>query len=303
MILRAGHLSTLYHTSIMMMARPGLLAGFQAHIEWRLFGTGPEIVRAFEAGGLDMAYIGLPPAVIGISRGLPLRCIAGGHIEGTVIASHAGAVGYPEEEDPGAILSPMRAIGVPGRGSIHDLILMDLLDRHGLSVEVRNLPWADEVLEAFARGEVDAVVGTPALAEAVRRFTGGKIIYPPHLLWPDNPSYGIVVREDLIEKDRGLLGDFLVIHEGASEVLRTRRQEASAEIAGLIGVVDEGFVRETLGISPRYCASLSEGYMRCAMRLARRLRELGYTEREVREDEVFDPSIIREVHPGPPHYR
>jgi NitT/TauT family transport system substrate-binding protein len=303
MILRAGHLSTLYHTSIVMMARPGLLAGFPAEMQWRLFGTGPEIVRAFEAGGLDLAYIGLPPAVIGISRDLSVRCIAGGHVEGTVIASHAGAAGFPEEKDPGAILSPMRAIGVPGKGSIHDLILMDLLNRHGLSVEVRNLPWADEVLEAFTRGEVDAVVGTPALAEAVRYFMGGKIIYPPHLLWPDNPSYGIVAREDLIKKERGLLMDFLVIHETASEALRSEREAVSADIARLIGVVEERFVRETLEISPRYCAALSAGYVDCAMRLAGRLKELGYIGREVREEEVFEASIIQEVHPGPPHYR
>lgn len=309
MRLRIGHLSTLYHTSIVMMARPGLLSGFHAEpvepvkIEWRLFGTGPAIVRAFEDGGLDLAYIGLPPAVIGISRGVPLKCVAGGHIEGTVIASHAGAKGFPEEEDPGAILSPMRAIGVPGKGSIHDIILMDILDRYGLQVDVRNLPWADEVLEAFARGEVDAVVGTPALAEAVRYFRGGRIIYPPHLLWPDNPSYGIVAREDLIKKERGLLRDFLIVHERASELLRTGREAVSADIAKLMGMVDETFVRETLEISPRYCAGLSEGYVDCTMRLARRLRELGYIAMDVSEDDVFDPSIIREVHPGPDHYR
>ncbi len=36
-----------------------------AGAEWKLFGTGPAIVDAFKKRELDMAYIGLPPAIIG----------------------------------------------------------------------------------------------------------------------------------------------------------------------------------------------------------------------------------------------
>jgi NitT/TauT family transport system substrate-binding protein len=33
---------------------------------WRLFPTGPEMVKAFFRGELDLGYMGLPPAMIGI---------------------------------------------------------------------------------------------------------------------------------------------------------------------------------------------------------------------------------------------
>lgn len=303
MEIRIGHLSTLYHTSMLMMARPGILKGFAAGIDWRLFGTGPAIVRAFDEGALDLAYIGLPPAIIGISKGLGLKCIAGGHVEGTVVAGRADALSYPETEDAGSILSNARAIGVPGRGSIHDIILGDLLQRRGSGSRVLNLPWADLVLEAFAKGRVDAAVGTPALAQAVVSFAGGKILCPPHLLWPDNPSCGIVAREDFLRENKPLIMDFLAVHESAATILRNGRESAAADIARLMGVVDERFVLEVLGISPRYCAALSPGFVDCAMRLAKRQKELGYIERDIRREEIFDFSLIREVHPGPDHYR
>jgi NitT/TauT family transport system substrate-binding protein len=302
MNIRVGHLSTLYHTSMLMMAKEVLLEGFPAQIDWQLYGTGPDIIDAFLSGSLDMAYVGLPPAIIGISRGLRLRCVAGGHIEGTVIASHADAPAYPDEDNLGRILSKSKDIGVPGRGSIHDLILKDVIEEYGLNVNVHNLPWADMVLEEFIKGNVDTVVGTPALAQAVRQFGGGKIIYPPNLLWPENPSYGIVVTEDFLVSGRALIALFLAIHEKAAKILRENKEEASKDIAGFMKVIDERFVSGTLAISPKYCACLTEGYVDCAMRLSGRLKELGYMERAVSPEEVFDRSIIKEIHKEPCHY-
>jgi NitT/TauT family transport system substrate-binding protein len=302
MKLRIGHLSTLYHTSILIMAHEELRGALKAELQWRLYGTGPAIVEGFMKEEINMAYIGLPPAIVGIAKGIRIKCIAGGHIEGTVIASSADKKGFPEVNSLKEILVQFRRVGVPGRGSIHDLILKDMVSRFNSSAEVVNLPWADEVLEAFVRREVDAVCGTPALAEAVVEFADGKVLCPPELLWPHNPSYGILVKEELIQQCRELLREFLVVHERASEMLRTRKTEVSRLIAEYIGVVDEDFVYNTLNISPKYCASLTEEYIACSMRMAKRLRSLGYIQREVSVDEVFNRSLIEEVHPESPHY-
>ena len=53
-------------------------------ISWTLFGTGPSMMKAFENGELDIGYMGLPPAIVGIDRGVPIKCVAGGHVEGTI---------------------------------------------------------------------------------------------------------------------------------------------------------------------------------------------------------------------------
>ncbi|RMG71699.1 MAG: DUF3834 domain-containing protein [Nitrospirae bacterium] len=301
MKLRIGHLSTLYHTSILMQADPSLLEGLDFDIQWSLYGTGPAIVKAFGEGRIDLAYIGLPPATIGIASGLRLKCIAGGHVEGTVISTLKGKRAEDEETLCRAFRG-FKRVAVPGRGSIHDLILKDIIHRCGSSVEVLNMAWADEVLEAFVSGKVDAVVGTPSLAEAVRVYADGDILYPPSKLWPYNPSYGIVVREELLEEPE-ILKEFLKVHERCTEVLREKPEEAAERIASLMGIVDRDFALNTIKISPRYCASLPEEYIHCTERLTRRLYELGYIERVPERDEIFELSIIREVHPQEHHYQ
>lgn len=301
--LRVGHLSTFYHTSMVIQAMPEIMKDLTVRIHWKLFGTGPAIVEAFERDEIDLAYIGLPPAVIGISRGVDIICVAGGHVEGTVISSHSNADGYPETDDLPYILSQFKRIGVPGKGSIHDIIIADLINTHGVKAEILNMAWADEVLEAFIHGHVDAVVGTPALAEAVIYYGGGRIVYPPQRLWPDNPSYGILVKMRLLKEYRHYIKEFLLLHERASWLIRNRPVDVADSVADLLRLVDKKFVLETLMISPHYCADITDGYINCTMKLTERMRSLWYIDSAFKVTDIFDLEIIREIHPEPAHYR
>jgi NitT/TauT family transport system substrate-binding protein len=264
-------------------------------------------MQAFGRDELDLAYVGLPPAIIGMDQGTEVRCVAGGHMEGTVLAGKPRWKGFPELADLASVLRQFRGavIGVPGSGSIHDVILRDALAGAKLegAVQVRNYPWADLVTEAVVRDEVAAAIGTPALAVAVARFAGGRILYPPSLLWPHNPSYGIVASGRFLAESRDTVRRFLLLHEEASALLRSDPASAAADIAAAVGIVDEDFVRETLAVSPRYCAQLTEDYIASTMRFVRKLKALGYIRKELTREEIFDRTLIDEAHPGPDHYR
>jgi NitT/TauT family transport system substrate-binding protein len=306
MKIRIGHLSTFYHTAILLMAQGNADARLGAEIEWKLMGTGPAIMKAFQQNELDLAYIGLPPAIIGMSKGINIICVAGGHMEGTVLAGGPQAAGFPEISDLGIILRQFRGltIGVPGTGSIHDVILRDCIERHGLreQIKVINFPWADLVTEAMVRREVAAAVGTPALAIAIKRFAGGKILYPPSRLWPNNPSYGIVAELGFLQKERKTIERFLELHEEATALIRQEPLKAARLIAAFVNVVDAKFVLDTLAVSPRYCAGLTTDYIASTMKFVPVLRKLGYIQQDIDEGRVFSRELIDAVHPGKDHY-
>jgi NitT/TauT family transport system substrate-binding protein len=306
MKLRIGFLSTFYHTSVLMITGDALSGDTGIKPEWKLFGTGPAIVGAFQKKELDMAYIGLPPAIIGIDNGVNIKCIAGGHVEGTVISGKDHFKAYPEIGSLEEILKQLigLTIGVPGIGSIHDVILSDVLQRYNLGndIEVMNFQWADQVLEAMHGGEVSAAVGTPALAAAVKRFARGKILYPPSRLWPNNPSYGILAEQAFLERERTLAERFLVLHEEAAAFLRNNPDEAAGIISDSVGVADKDLVFDTLSISPKYCACITDEYISSTMQFVKALKSLGYIRREIAQEEIFDTSLIRKVHPERAHY-
>lgn len=300
--LRIGHLSTFYHTAFILMGT-GWLAEAGIDAAWRLFPSGPDIMKAMADDEIDLAYIGLPPAMIGISRGVPIKCIAGGHEEGTVLVAQGKYLGIGELGDEKAVLEQFAGgiIGCPPKGSIHDIIIRDLLQRCGVSAEVHNYSWADFALAALTDGDIPAAIGTPALAVGARKFAGGRIVIPPHRLWPNNPSYGIVAADSTCKKKDAVMS-FLRAHERASKLIREKPQEAARIVAKITGIVDEQYVLDCYKVSPRYCAALSPEFIAATMRFAPVLFALGYTSRPLIESEIFDRRLIDSVHPGPPHY-
>ena len=215
-----GHLSTLYHTSFILMGTDWIeKAGIRA--TWKLFASGPDIVKAFANKEIDIGYIGLPPAIIGIDHGVPIICIAGGHVEGTVLIARKEYRTLSELRDLESVMRQFKRkiIGSPPKGSIHDVIINNIINETKLDIMVKNFPWTDFVLEALIDRDIDAAVGTPSLAAAAARACEAKIIIPPDKLWKDNPSYGIVIRKELM-KNPDIIMRFLKLHEKASNFIR-----------------------------------------------------------------------------------
>jgi NitT/TauT family transport system substrate-binding protein len=301
--IRIGHLSTLYHTAFLLKGTD-LLSRRGLDATWTLFASGPDIINAMQRGDLDLGYIGLPPVIIGIARGLPLACIAGGHVEGTVVIAGPCTRTLPECGDMPAFLSQFsgQVIGTPPRGSIHDVIVNELLREHGFSdIPVRNYPWADFLSDALQTGEIAAAAGTPALAVTVRRYGNAHLVVPPDRLWPFNPSYGIIVMRGMLE-EKDLLLRFLTAHEEACEMIRHNPGACARIVAGTTGMVDEKFVLDAYRISPKYCAALPPEYVASTMKFVQTLHAMGYISLPVREGEIFDRSLVETVHPGPHHY-
>jgi ABC-type nitrate/sulfonate/bicarbonate transport systems, periplasmic components len=301
--IRIGHLSTMYHTAFLLRGS-ALLAERNISATWALYPSGPDIIAAMQAGKLDLGYIGLPPVIIGIDRGLDLACIAGGHVEGTVIVAGSDTPTLAECGSMGEFLKQFagKTLGTPPKGSIHDVILRELLREHKRAdVAVKNYPWADFLSDAISTGEIAAAAGTPALAATAHRYGNGRLAVPPDRLWPFNPSYGIVVMREMLEK-KGLLARFLSAHEAACEWIRHDPAACADIVARTTGMVDPAFVLETYRISPKYCAALPPEYIASTMKFVRTLHVLGYISRQVREDEIFDLAGIRSIHPGPHHY-
>ena len=305
--LRIGHLSTFYHTSFILMGTRWLEDKLDLTVEWNMFGGGPAIVDAFYRGEVDIGYIGLPPVMIGIDRGVPIICVGGGHVEGTVMIGPPECTTFEDlGGDTASVLEQFRGgvIGCPPSGSIHDVIIRNLLKKHDLdgSVEVRNFQWADFIPDALENGQVDAAIGTPPLSVVAARVCEAKVVIPPSKLWPFNPSYGIIVSRELLRDRRGLVEDFLRLHEDASNLIRDEPERAARIVSELVEVVDSDFIMQTYQVSPRYCAGLPREYIDSTMAFVPVLRNLGYVGNKLDESDVFDRTVIEQVHPGKHHY-
>jgi NitT/TauT family transport system substrate-binding protein len=293
----------MYHTSHIIKAEQWIEQEMTMTAAWKLFPTGPAMLEAFAASTIDIGYIGLPPAMIGIAKGLPITCIAGGHTEGTVMIAPTGFHSCDGRVSIDQVLMQFegKKLGTPTKGSIHDVIIRNLIEEKRVNIEITNFSWADLIPEALEKGTLAGAVGTPPLAVISKKECATKIVIPPSKLWPYNPSYGIVVRKGLF-KHKGTLENFLLLHERASNLIREQPLKAAAIVEKEIKVVDSDFIIDVFSISPKYCASLPEPYRASTMEFIPALTRLGYITKPLRADDIFDLSIVTAVHPEKEHY-
>jgi NitT/TauT family transport system substrate-binding protein len=300
-LMRIGYLSTIYHTSFILKSKKFPFDNIH-ETEWILFPTGPAMMNAFKNKEIDLGYIGLPPVMIGIDDGMKIKCVGGGHIEGTVMIADKSYQSYTELGNVDSVIEQLnnKTIGTPTKGSIHDVIIRSTIKSKNISIN--NYPWADFIPDAIHDGEIEAGVGTPSLATVASKQFDTKIILPPKTLWPYNPSYGIVVQEELISNSGDFIISFLKAHENASNLIRNE-PEIAAEIASQeMGIVDNEFVLDTYKISPRYCAKIPDKYIKSTMKFIPILKELGYMKNDLNIDDIFNLKFIDEAHIEEAHY-
>lgn len=299
--MRIGYLSTIYHTSFILKSGKFPFDNIE-ETEWILFPTGPAMIKAFKNMEIDLGYIGLPPVMIGVENGMKIKCVGGGHIEGTVMIADKSYKSYKELGNVDLVIEQFneKTIGTPTKGSIHDVIIRSILKKENISIN--NYPWADFIPDAIHDGEIDAGVGTPSMATVTSNQFDTKIILPPKKLWPYNPSYGIVVQEHLISNSGDFIISFLKAHEDASNLIRNE-PEIAAEIASQeMGIVDKEFVLDTYKISPRYCAKIPDKYIKSTMKFIPVLKKLGYMKNDLNVEDIFNLRFIDKAHTEEAHY-
>lgn len=170
------------------------------------------------------------------------------------------------------------------------------------NIEIKNFKWADFMLDAMEDGEICAGIGTPSFAILTLKRLDFNIVIPPKELWSWNPSYGIVVRNELIDKSPEFIIDFLKAHENACNLIRNTPDSAAEIVVREIGVFSKYFVFKTYDLSPKHCASLPKEYIKSTLKFIPVLKNLGYINSNLKQEHIFDTQFIEEIHPEHPHY-
>lgn len=258
--------------------------------------------ESFVSNDIDLGYIGLPPVMIGIEKGLEVKCIGGGHVEGSVIVASKSYKTFNELGSINEVLKQFegKSIGAPSKGCIHDVIIRELTK--DFDIKIKNFKWADFMLDEIDDGEIAASIGTPSFSTLALKRLDSNIIIPPFNLWPYNPSYGIVARNEIIDNFPEFIIDFLKAHEDASNLIRNEPDSAAEIAVDEIEVLSKDFVLKTYNISPKYCASIPKEYIKSTLKFVPVLKNLGYINSDLKEEDIFDTRFIEEIHPEPSHY-
>lgn len=214
------------------------------------FQNGPAIVQALLAGQLDVAYLGIGPAMVARAKGADIRVVASNIVEqvsmiaGGELAAHfaagdaAGAFArFKAEKGRKAVITTFP------RGSVPETVLQFWLrNQLGLSAEQidDNIDiihqGAAQVQQSLMTGAVDgAAILEPVVSIVLDRQTDARVVAAGSEMFPHQPGAVLAVREGLIDEHPELVTALVRAHIEATELLRHHPDQVAAAVGKHVG--------------------------------------------------------------------
>ncbi len=204
-----------------------------------VFKAGPEIMSAFGAGSLDMAYVGEAPATTAVAnRAADVVVVAQVNTEGSALV-----VAREDARIKGLKDLEGKTVAVPGHSTVQDFLLRKALakseaDPGKVSIIVVKPP---EMIAALRTGQIDAFVAwEPHPAKAATMGVGRNLV-TSNEMWDGHPCCVLIAESDFAEGRSRQVDAVVRAHVRATRFIRENAEEAVA-----IGVQSTGMDAETV---------------------------------------------------------
>lgn len=217
-----------------------------------IFRSGPEIMSAFSAGSLDMAYVGEAPTVTAVANGTAnVAILAQVNTEGSAIVVGKNSLIRTISDLKGKL------VAIPGYSTVQDLLLSKALGESGLDpkqvkIIVIKPP---EMIGALRTDQIDAFISwEPYPAQAICMGIG-KMLASSAEIWKDHPCCVLVVDRQFAQANGEKMNRMLKAHRQAVDFIRDKPAEATRIAIKYTGM-DELTAKRAIG-NVKYVSSLN----------------------------------------------
>ena len=188
-----------------------------------VFRAGPEIMSAFSAGALDMAYVGEAPTVTAVANGTAkVAILAQVNTEGSAIV-----VG---KNSPITTIADLKGvqIAVPGFSTVQDFLLRKAIPNpSAASNRVKMIVIKPpEMIGALRTNQIDAFIAwEPYPAQSVSMGVG-KILASSGEIWKNHPCCVLVVDRSFSKANAEKVERIVQAHNNAIDFIREKPEEA-----------------------------------------------------------------------------
>lgn len=207
-----------------------------------VFKAGPEIMSAFAAGSLDMAYVGEAPATTAVAnKAAKVVVVAQVNTEGSAIVVAKKESGITSVSDLAG-----RTVAVPGHSTVQDFLLRKALKKNQVPLEKVNIIVLKppEMIGALRTDQIDGFIAWEPYPSKAATMGVGRNLATSHDIWPDHPCCVLVTSIDFLQKHPEQVKRVVGAHLRATSFIVHNREEAL-----LIGTKYTGMDKETVDMA------------------------------------------------------
>lgn len=268
---------------------------------------GLNIVSAYSDGDIDIAFIGITPAIRMKHKGVPGKVTAANQTGGFVVFTTEEFASLYEEHGASAFDAFRERHGRPFRfatfpkGSVANVLLRQWLDDHlGVGtddVTIENVAGVGPVRRALLSGNADGTLimePIPTILEA-EEAPFRRITYTGAFM-PGSPGGIMFMHDRLWDENPDLARDVLRQHVRATDLINERPGEAAEAVSSALGEnLSRTFAEAAIGSDASHYISdpraITDGTEICI----ERMHALGQISEPVSTETIFEPSLYRDL--------
>ena len=258
--LRVGYIPIIPMTQLFIMEGEGWTGQAGLRLQLTQFSSGPTMVQALASGSLDVAYVGIGPAIVARSRGIDIKVLASNIIDQvaligrgpfaeTMAAAPSAAEGFRRYYERAG--RPVKIATLP-QGSVPDTVLRYYIQNVAkvdpAHVQIIGIG-EDQVQQSLLAGAVEgASILEPILTIVQERDPTARIIAAPNTMLPRQSGAVLAVRETAITDHPGAIAKLVELHVRATDFARAEPDRAAEHVTAFVGkgLVDPAVINKAL---------------------------------------------------------
>jgi NitT/TauT family transport system substrate-binding protein len=210
------------------------------------FQSGPALVQALLAGQLDVAYVGIGPALVARAKGADVKVVASNVVEQVSVVVQGTLAPYFASGDPATAFA--RFAAHEGRKAVIASYPKGAVPEAALQYWLRNrikAPAGDveliyqgeaQLQQSLLTGAIDgAAVLEPTVSTVLSRAPQARVVASGAQLFPNQPGAVLLVREKLIKDHPQVVQQLVAAHVDATQLLKNDPAKAASYVQKYVG--------------------------------------------------------------------
>lgn len=248
--------------------------------------TGSNIVSALASGDIDVGYVGIAPAMQGISEGVPIKIVAAVNEDGSGIVVNENSNINNTTDMIG------KKIATPGVSSIQQVLLLYQLEKYNITPSQVDISSVDIFMlpSTLASKKVDGYIAYEPYVSIAPYTDVGKVLMYSGDIMPGHPCCVIVARQDFIDQHPQELQTYLNIHKNSTEFVNSNKNETATLVSEEI-TTNPGLEKTAL-THVIFVSQLNTDFQNKVLNFMNIEIGMGYLKKNLTSSQLFDPRFL-----------
>jgi NitT/TauT family transport system substrate-binding protein len=282
--------SDIHHLALWVALEKGLFKKNGADVEVKgVFKAGPEIMTAFAAGELDMAYVGEAPSTTAVANKAAKVVVV------SQVNTEGSALVVAKKNSDINRLADLQGKTVAGHSTVQDFLLRRTLRAGDMAPETVNIIVLKppEMIGALRTGQIDGFIAWEPYPSKADTMSVGRNLATSKEMWPGHPCCVLASDQGFIDGHPEMVAAVVKSHVQATDYIHRNPDEA-VKIGVKYTGMDEATVRQAVQ-NVTYTYELS---IQGEKEYVQFLSELGYIRLDNPDgfvDQFINPDILKGI--------